>query len=253
VRASLRGQVVWARADATGALSESGGKVEIRYKPNDGRRYDALAKNLTIVDPKPLPDETCGPAEKPAPADGAKKTSAESGAGTTPRSRGGMPRKSEAVAPKHPDGAVVVYADGACSGNPGPAGLGVVVLDGEERRELSEYLGTGTNNVAELTAVLRAIEMTTGEKRAVVLHTDSQYAIGVLAKGWKAKANVELVATIKRALAEHATMRLVYVPGHSGVALNEVADALARRAVETRRTSRSATAVRRETARDEEP
>jgi ribonuclease HI len=244
VRASLRGQLVWARADASGALSSEGGKVEIRYKPNDGRRYDAVAKNLTVAPGPVMPDETCGPAERPAPrassAEGTSGAAATSGAPRPAgRTRNGMPRKSEAVVAAVPEGAVVVYADGACSGNPGPAGLGVVLVDGSERRELSEYLGTGTNNVAELTAILRAIEMTQGETRPVVLHTDSQYSIGVLQKGWKAKANVELVATIKRALAEHGTMRLVYVPGHSGVALNEVADALARRAVETRRTSRS--------------
>jgi ribonuclease HI len=233
VRASLRGQTIWARAEADGSLRVEGGKVEIRYKPNDGRRYDAMAKNLAVVDATPLPDATCGEAEKPAPRE---KSDAASGPTV---GRNGMPRKATAGVPTHPDGAVIVYADGACSGNPGPAGLGVVVVDGEERRELSEYLGTGTNNVAELTAVLRAIEMTQGETRPVVLHTDSQYSIGVLQKGWKAKANVELVAQIRKALADHKAMRLVYVPGHSGVALNEVADALARRAVETRKTSRS--------------
>ena len=100
-----------------------------------------------------------------------------------------------------------------------------------------EYLGEGTNNVAELTGILRAAEIVP-DGAAAVVHTDSQYAIGVLTKGWKAKANKELIAGVKVALARrHASgqsWRIVYVPGHAGVPLNERADELAREAVRTR-------------------
>jgi len=132
---------------------------------------------------------------------------------------------------------VIAYADGACSGNPGPAGLGVVLIDGPRRVEISEFLGVGTNNIAELTAVLRAL----GEvdaARAMVIHTDSQYTIGVVQKGWKAKANQALVAELREALAGRPSTRLQYVPGHAGVLLNERADALAREAVAARKTRR---------------
>jgi ribonuclease HI len=98
-----------------------------------------------------------------------------------------------------------------------------------------EYLGEATNNVAELTAILRALEWLPRDVRAVIVHTDSQYAIGVLQKGWKAKANGALVARTKRVLEERGA-RLVYVPGHRGVPLNERADALAREAIATRST-----------------
>src|SRR5690349_1371217 len=70
VRAILRGQKVYARADAGGALHVENGRVEIRYKPNDGRRYEARADNLEIADPALLPEETCGaagPVAKPDP------------------------------------------------------------------------------------------------------------------------------------------------------------------------------------------
>jgi ribonuclease HI len=135
---------------------------------------------------------------------------------------------------------VIAYADGACTGNPGPAGLGVWIVDGSRHIELSEYLGEGTNNIAELTAILRAV----GEVPADVpmtVYTDSQYAIGVLQKGWKAKANQVLVADVKRALGLRKKTKLVYVPGHSGVSGNERADQLARDAVRSRRTTRRAT------------
>lgn len=222
VIAKLRSQNVYARADAEGRLVVEGGRVEVRYKPSDGRRYGARADNLVIVDPTPLPDDTCAPADAvaaPAKDKATKKKAAAS-----------------SIAPV-PEGAIVVYADGACSGNPGPAGLGVVIVDGKVRIELSEYLGVGTNNIGELTAILRALEAVAPERPAVI-HTDSQYSIGVLQKGWKAKANVELIAKIKQTLKGRKATSFVYVPGHAGVLLNERADALAREAVERRASRR---------------
>jgi ribonuclease HI len=109
----------------------------------------------------------------------------------------------------------------------------VLVSPEGKTHEGLEYLGMATNNVAELTAILRAAEWLPPEASAAVVHTDSQYAIGVLQKGWKAKANGELVAKAKLAVAERQA-RLVYVPGHSGVPLNERADELAREAILTR-------------------
>jgi len=202
-----------------GTFDATGGRVEIRYKPNDARAYRAAAANLERVpgEDELLPDDTCVPGAEPAPTGAAKKAAAA--------------EKAAAIAV--PEGAWTVYADGACSGNPGPAGLGIVlVAPGGKTHEGYEYLGTGTNNIAELTAILRAAELVPPSD-AFVLHTDSQYSIGVLSKGWKAKANQELVARVKAALAKRS-VRLVYVPGHAGVPLNERADALAREAVARR-------------------
>lgn len=238
VKAILRGQKVYARADASGALVAESGRVEVRYKPNDGRKYQARADNLEIADATPLPDDTCAPAEAVAKADpkSAAKTAAAKVAPAAP---------AAAAAP----GSVIVYADGACSGNPGPAGLGVVVIDGPRRVEISEYLGQGTNNIAELTAVLRALGEIEAE-RPMVIHTDSQYTIGVVQKGWKAKANQELVAELRRALSERPRTRLSYVPGHAGVLLNERADALAREAVSARKTRRQVYEAKKPEAAD---
>ena len=144
--------------------------------------------------------------------------------------------KAAAAPTPHEPGAVIVYADGACSGNPGPAGAGVVVLDGEARAELSEFLGRGTNNVAELTAILRAAERLAGRDTPVRIYRDSKYSIGVLTKGWKAKKNPELIQRVKAALGVLDDVELHYVPGHAGIDLNERADELAREAV-LRRTS----------------
>jgi ribonuclease HI len=226
-----------ARCEADGTLREEGGKVEIRYRPNDGKAYRALARNLEPVSSeRVLPDEHCSDGAKAAAASGATAN----GAATKAAGQGGGARKSATSAGKIPapiEGEhVVAYTDGACSGNPGPAGLGVVLLRGQERQELSEYLGTATNNIAELTAILRAVEAHQGPLPLVV-HTDSQYAIGVLTKGWKPKVNQELISRIKQEITRVPQLRLVYVPGHAGVPLNERADELARAAVTARASS----------------
>lgn len=216
VRATLRGNTVFAKATSDGALFGDGGAVEIRYKPTDGRMYRARKENLSVLPGDVLPDDHCAPAE----------------AVTKDDKKAASPRAAAAPAAPLPKDAVLAYTDGACTGNPGPAGLGVVIL-GAGGVELSEYLGHGTNNVAELTAILRALELVPSDK-PVVVHTDSQYAIGVLQKGWKAKANQALIATIKGALAGRK-VRLVYVKGHAGVTWNERCDQLAREAVTNRR------------------
>jgi len=227
----LRGQKVLAKARADGSLEAVGGRVEVRYKPTDGRAYQAAARNLELVAGEPLlPDDACAPAEAAPPkADKPDRGSSAS-----------KDRKTAAAAKALAPGAVpagswTVYADGACSGNPGPAGLGIVLVgpDGTVA-EGYEYLGEATNNIAELTGILRAAEILPTEEPAVI-HTDSQYSIGVLTKGWKAKVNQGLIADVKKALAGRSgASRLVYVPGHSGVPLNERADELAREAVRTR-------------------
>ncbi len=232
VRARLRDQLVYARADARGELSSSGGRVEVRYKPNDGRAYQAAARNLQVVDASPLPDETCSAAE-------ASPTGTEAGGAARPRARKKKPAATAgegetSLAPEVAEGGVAVaYTDGACTGNPGPAGVGVVLQHEGRCDERSEFLGEGTNNIAELTAILRALEMT---DQPVIIHTDSQYAIGVLSKGWKAKANTALIERIRGVLRERRGVRFVYVRGHAGIPLNERADELARAAIVTRQT-----------------
>lgn len=221
---SLRGTRVFARCAPDGTLVAEGGRVEIRYKPTDIKSYAAALGNLEPVrDGEVLPDDAFA-AASPAPAKGsaAAKPAKKAGAARTD-----LPTKPE-------PGGVLAYADGACSGNPGPAGLGVVLLTETDRHELSEYLGEGTNNIAELTAIKRAADAVRDPSAPVRIMTDSSYAIGVLSKGWKAKANQALVADVKRALARLERWELGYVPGHAGVPLNERADALAVAAVRER-------------------
>ena len=216
---SLRGAKVLARCDEAGNLVAEGGRVEIRYKPNDGRAYFAAASNLQPIEG----DSTIELDTFCAPAEAAKKKP----------SAGGKP--STAPPPEQPEeGEVLAYADGACSGNPGPAGLGVVALWDDQRKELSEFIGEATNNVAELTAILRAIELAQELGRPLRLYTDSKYAIGVLTQGWKARANQALIGRVRGKLMQHPEVEFFHVRGHQGIPLNEVADKLAVQAVENR-------------------
>lgn len=223
---NLRGTRVLVRAKDTGEPLARGARVEIRYREGDSKSYNAAIANLEIIPgAELLPDDACAP------------SSAKGGAGAKKGPAGGPPRKHAAPPATVPDGAIVCYADGACSGNPGPCGLGVVRIIGDERDELFEFLGHGTNNIAELMAIRRAVESIEDRAAPVRVFTDSGYSIGVLQRGWKAKANHELIAETKAAISRIPDVLLVHVPGHAGIPLNERADELARAAVETRANS----------------
>ena len=211
LRHRLRDADVWAKVDANAALvKDSNGRVEIVYKPAPGARvYRAGARNLT-----PSPDSTPVEFEAGEPAE--------------PRS----PAQRGAVAA--PADAIHVWTDGACSGNPGLAGLGVVIVGDGAQREISEFLGEATNNIAELSAILRGLESVSDRTRPVIVYSDSQYSIGLLTQNWKAKKNVELVEELRALCRQFADLRFVKVAAHSGISLNERVDQLAVSAIQRR-------------------
>lgn len=208
--------------------------MDVLYKKG-GKLYRAAARNL-----EPDPEGETWSDQEAAPG-----TEGRPGATTA----GAAP--SEVDVPALGDNPFLVWADGACTGNPGPAGLGIVLLDGPHRQECSEYLGSGTNNIAELTAIIRALEMAPRE-RTVVIHSDSAYALGLLGKNWKAKANQALVERMRSLASEFSDLRLVKVAGHAGIAENERADALAREAVASR-SSRTSSGEPKASSRPPEP
>jgi len=124
---------------------------------------------------------------------------------------------------------VTIHTDGACKGNPGPGGWGVILSCKGHTRELSGFIASTTNNQAELTAILQALQALT-KPCSIQLYTDSQYAIGVLGKGFKRKSNLELLTHIDEAASLHS-ISYHWVQGHAANRLNQRADELANSAL----------------------
>jgi ribonuclease HI len=84
---------------------------------------------------------------------------------------------------------LVAYTDGACSGNPGRMGIGIVVYrNGKKIGEVSESIGDGTNNIAEYTAIIRAIEFARlQEERELHIRTDSELVVKQLTGKYRIK------------------------------------------------------------------
>ena len=134
---------------------------------------------------------------------------------------------------------VEIYTDGACSGNPGPGGWGVLLSCEGKERELTGGEPETTNNRMEMMAAIAALEALRRPSR-VRLHTDSTYLKdgitkwihGWKANGWKTAAkkpvkNQELWQRLEAALDRH-DVEWRWVKGHAGHDGNERADALAR-------------------------
>lgn len=134
---------------------------------------------------------------------------------------------------------VVIYTDGACSGNPGPGGWAAILRCGGHEKELSGGEAETTNNRMELTAVIRALEALK-EPCRVTLYSDSKYVIDALrlgwAKGWQARGwmrnkqepakNPELWERLLSLLETHQ-VALEWVKGHAAHPENERCDKLA--------------------------
>ena len=139
---------------------------------------------------------------------------------------------------------VVIYADGACRGNPGPGGWGAWLKSGEHEKELWGGEKLTTNNRMELTAVIEALA-SLKRRCTVALYTDSEYVrngITTWIHGWKKRGwltadkkpvkNVELWQRLETLTAGH-DVQWHWVKGHSGDPGNERADRLANRGVES--------------------
>lgn len=136
---------------------------------------------------------------------------------------------------------VVIHTDGSCLGNPGPGGWAAVLVCGDKRKELSGGYRSTTNNRMELMAVIEALSALK-ESCAVELHSDSQYFLHALTKGWlknwkkngwktaakKPVKNRDLWMRLDPLLAAH-DIDYRWVKGHSGNPENERCDDLARR------------------------
>src|SRR5262249_26966050 len=124
---------------------------------------------------------------------------------------------------------MVAYADGACLGNPGPGGWGVVIVDGDgSTRVLSGANPATTNNRMEITAVIEALRAFPSGAE-LTIRTDSQYGVKTMTLGGNRRENIDLWQHLD-AEAAHRLVRWEWVRGHAGNEHNEHADELARTA-----------------------
>lgn len=212
-RMMFKGCKVFAQVDAQGSLVSKNGKATIKYQLDQEQQYAASASAVKEIDEEGLRKARETPAKKNRPAE------SKASAGSPP-----------AAAQE----GIMVYTDGACGGNPGPAGIGLVLHYRDHTKEISRFIGMGTNNIAELTAIKVALQEIKDPRLPVVVHTDSAYCLGVLAGNWKAKSNRTLVEDIKAEMARFARLTFVKVEGHTGIEDNEKANDLAQQAVQGR-------------------
>jgi len=132
-------------------------------------------------------------------------------------------------------GEIIIYTDGASSGNPGPGGYGVVLISGKHRLEKSEGFRLTTNNRMELMAVIVGLEALKIPGSRVVIYTDSKYVADSVEKGWvfqwesrafKKKKNPDLWIRFLKVYRKH-NVRFVWIRGHSNNTENEICDRLA--------------------------
>lgn len=138
---------------------------------------------------------------------------------------------------------VMIYTDGACSGNPGPGGYGAILFYGKHRKELSGGERATTNNRMEIMAVIKALEILK-EPCRVTVYSDSAYVVNCFQKGWiygwlrngwvnskkEPVENQDLWKQLWDLMKQHQ-VNYVKVKGHSDNEFNNRCDELARAAI----------------------
>lgn len=140
---------------------------------------------------------------------------------------------------------VVIYTDGACSGNPGPGGFGTLLIYKSREMEISEGYSLTTNNRMEIMAAIRGLEAL-NEACSVTLYSDSKYLVDAIEKGWlekwrannwmrnknEAALNSDLWKRLMVQLEKH-NLKFIWVKGHAANPGNERCDALAVSAIKS--------------------
>jgi ribonuclease HI len=141
---------------------------------------------------------------------------------------------------------VMLYTDGACQGNPGPGGYGIVLIRGDHREELSGGFQFTTNNRMEMMAAVIGLQAL-DQKSKVTLYSDSKYVVDAIEKGWAERwqangwkrnkkelaMNPDLWEQLLKLCSQHQ-VKFVWVKGHAGNRENECCDRLAVQACQQR-------------------
>ncbi len=134
---------------------------------------------------------------------------------------------------------IIVYTDGACSGNPGPGGFAAILLYKERKKIISGFEEITTNNRMELKAVIEALKAIKNKNIPIVIYTDSSYVQKGLTqwienwkkRNWKKVKNIELWKELDALVRKFKNLEIKHIKGHSGDKYNELADSIARREI----------------------
>ena len=130
---------------------------------------------------------------------------------------------------------ITIYTDGACRGNPGPGGYGIVMKAGNHRKEIAQGFKLTTNNRMELLSVIVALEMLKNDNSEVTIYSDSKYVVDSVEKKWvfgwekkgfKDKKNVDLWKRFLKIYPKHK-VKFIWVKGHATNPENNLCDELA--------------------------
>ena len=210
-RMLFKGCKVYAQVSQDGTLLAKNGVVKIKYQLQQENEYLARASSIQKITESELKKSKNQREKKEKP----------------PRIQKSFPPSEE----DFDNNTIFVFTDGACTGNPGPAGIGVFLQYRDHRKEISRFIGSGTNNTAELIAIKVALQEIKDPTLPVALFTDSSYCYGVLTGSFKAKKNRDLVEQIKKEMHRFPLLKFIKVEGHKGIEGNEKANLLAQQAI----------------------
>ena len=217
-RVAFKKNKVWVSIQKDGSLIEKNNKVLIKYQRDQDYEYWVHKNSIKSVDSI---ESKTNDTNKKSSKD-TKKIDLKTARTTKPEYE--IPCKDT----------ICIYTDGAASGNPGPAGIGVLLSYEKHEKEISKHIGIATNNIAELEAIRAGLLEIKNPDLPVKVFTDSTYAYGVLVSGWKAKKNIEIINQIKKIISRFKNLKFFIVKGHAGHKGNERADFLATSAVKNK-------------------
>lgn len=211
-RMQFKKNKVWLATDNNGKPIEKKGKVLIKYQLNQDYEYWVHKNGVKPID-----------LSQPEKNERKKKSKRKQKRKIDERSE----PFNETISPD----TICIYTDGASSGNPGPSGIGILLRFGKHEKEISRYIGNATNNIAELEAIRTGLLELKKTHLPVRVFTDSSYAYGMLALGWKPRKNLRLVKSIKETMIKFNDLKLIKVKGHANNEGNNRADFLATQAI----------------------